>query len=147
MSMESNDFDEDEGHDDESGDGFGQVIKALGKAREQMADLQSSIRTQGACTEFSAVLHGLIEFLDELDETLADAADMDFEEQDGLLHELAEERGGPVADALREAGAAFQAIPWADDELSDARIQAITDAWEQASESGWALHSKLTEVL
>lgn len=146
MSVES-DYLEDDDSDDESGDLFGQVIKSLGKAREQLAELQSSIRTMDACEEFSAVLHHLVELLDELDEALADAPDMDFEEQNELLNELAEERGGPIADVLREAGAMFQAIPWAEAELPDARVQATTDAWEQASESGWVLHSKLTEVL
>lgn len=146
MSLDADDFDDGDAGE-ESGDLFGQVVMAVSAAHRQLLTLQSEVKGMPACAEFADALSGLVRYLEEMEEAVHNAIEMDFVEQDQFVDDLAEERAGGLADGLREAGAVFQLVPWAENGVPDARSAALTSQWELASDTGWHLHNKLTEVI
>lgn len=148
MSYDDPDDIDDDGPDgDGADDRFGSVVEAVRTLSKRLATLNPLVQPEDACNDFAEQVHSLLQFAEALEERLGDSADLDFAEQDEFIHELAEETGEQLAAALREAGDAFQATPWGEHQTPQARIDAISTAWDDASDAAWALHTTLTEVL
>ncbi|MEK8028487.1 hypothetical protein [Pseudaquabacterium rugosum] len=144
------DHDPDHAHDDESaedaGDAFSRIVLAVQALRSRLAALSAEPAAAAASSDWSTQVASLAEYATELGGQLGQSADLAFEAQDELVQSLAAQATEQLATALREAGDAFQTIPWGETETAQHQVEALEAAWDETCDAGWHLQAVLEDV-